>query len=263
MTDVDFPNRMEVATKVDDGVGVIRLDSPETRNSLSNAVLGDLSAALSKLDAAPDVRAVIIAGRDDVFASGANLLDLAAVGAIEHYFGDRARHWDVIRRIRTPTIAAVAGLCLGGGCELAMICDIVVAAESARFGFPETRLGLIPGAGGTQRLTRALGKAKAMEVVLAGRLLTAGEAEASGLIARVADDHAWFDEALRIARELAARSAVALRLAKEAIDASFETGLEAGLALERKAFAIAFSSEEAREGIGAFLAERAGRSRRT
>lgn len=217
-------------------------------------MLAALADQLSGFDTASDVRAVVIAGSDKVFASGADLRDLAA--ADSNRLAERARLWDRIRRTQTPLVAAVSGFCLGGGCELALICDIVVASESARFGLPETKLGLIPGAGGTQRLTRAIGKAKTMEVVLAGRLLSAAEAEAAGLVARVAAPDGWLEDALAIAHEIAARSPVAIRLAKDAVNQSFETPLEAGLTTERERFATAFASEDAREGIAAFLEKR-------
>lgn len=242
-------------------VALIRIDRPETRNALSNELLATLARELTEIDTTDDVRAAVIAGSDKVFASGADLRDLAQMGMTELYFGERFRSWDTVRRTRTPLIAAVSGFCLGGGLELAMMCDIVVASKGARFGLPETSLGLIPGAGGTQRLVRAIGKAKTMEVVLAGRLLDAAEAEAAGLVARVTDADSWLDEALRVAGEIAKRSPIAVRLAKEAVGRSFDTGLETGLDIERKAFAVAFGSEEAREGIAAFLEKREPRWR--
>lgn len=245
-----------IAVERNGRVTVIRLDRPETRNALSNDVLAELARALGQADVDDDVRAVVLAGSEKVFASGADLRDLARMDASELYFGERFRAWDAIRATRTPLVAAVSGFCLGGGLELAMSCDVVVAAEGAKLGLPETSLGLIPGAGGTQRLVRAIGKAKAMEVILAGRLLTAAEAEAAGLVARVTGAHGWFEEAVRLAEEIARRGPIAVRLAKEAVGRAFDTGLEAGLDVERKAFAIAFGSAEAREGIAAFLEKR-------
>ena len=219
-------------------------------------MLGALASALEEADADGGVSAVVVAGSDKVFASGADIRDLAATQTVELYFGARFRLWDRIRRRRTPVVAAVSGFCLGGGCELALMSDIVVASETARFGLPETQLGLIPGAGGTQRLVRVIGKAKAMDVILAGRLLSAAEADAAGLVARVAHAEAWLEQALELAAAVAARAPVAIRLAKEAVDAAFETSLEAGLASERKAFTVAFGSEDAREGLTAFLEKR-------
>jgi enoyl-CoA hydratase len=202
------------------------------------------------------VRCIVVAGSPKVFASGADVRALAGQEATELYFGRRFELWDELRRLRTPTVAAVSGFCLGGGCELALLCDIVVASETARFGLPETALGLIPGAGGTQRLTRAIGKAKAMDVVLSGRLLSAAEAEQSGLVARVTPADEWLDGALELARTVAARAPLAQLLARDAVDRAFETPLEAGLDVERRAFALAFSTADAREGIDAFLAKR-------
>lgn len=250
MTDIGV-----TSDRIDD-VLLVRLDRPESRNSLSNQVLEELARIFGEADAGEGARAAVIAGSDKVFASGADLRELAPREATELYFGDRFRSWDAIRRTRIPLVAAVSGFCLGGGLELAMICDIVVAAEGARFGLPETSLGLIPGAGGTQRLARAIGKAKTMEIILAGRLLTASEAEVAGLVARVTSSDGWLDEALRIAQEIAKRSPVAIRLAKEAVNRSFDAGLETGLDIERKAFTVAFGGADAREGIAAFLEKR-------
>jgi enoyl-CoA hydratase len=181
---------------------------------------------------------------------------LAHTDALGLYFGQRAKYWDDVRRLQVPLVAAVDGYCLGAGFELALLCDIVVASEAAQFGLPETSLGLVPGAGGTQRLPRALGKAKTMEVVLAGRLLTALECERAGIVSRVVPREALLDKATSIAREIASRAPVAQRLAKELVNTAFDLPLEAGLGVERTLFAIAFSSEDAREGIQAFLEKR-------
>jgi enoyl-CoA hydratase len=250
-----------VSVAVADAVGTIRLDDPDTRNALSNETLREIAEAFVAFDAAADVRAVVIAGTDRVFASGADLKALATLDTIDYYFGQRARLWDEIRSVRVPVVAAVSGFCLGAGCELALMSDIVVASESAQFGLPETKLGLIPGAGGTQRLVRAIGKANTMDVVLAGRLLSAREAQVAGLVARVVGPERWLDEAAEVAREIAARSSVATRLAKNAVNTAFESPLEAGLEAERKAFAIALGSEEARRAIAAFLDRRADSDR--
>src|SRR3954470_2439187 len=168
----------------------------------------------------------------------------------------RVERWDAIRNLWTPLVAAVSGYCLGGGCELALSCDLIVAAESARFGQPETSLGIIPGAGGTQRLTRAVGKATAMDVILSGRLLTAAEALAAGLVARVVAQEAWLEEAKRVAREIATKGPVATRLAKEAVDRAYESTLQLGLEYERRALYLAFASEDAKEGLTAFTEKR-------
>lgn len=257
MRGVSEPARVSV--EVAGAVGTIRLDDPDTRNALTNETLRDIAAALAGFDADAEVCAAVIAGSDRVFASGADLNALAELDTIDYYFGERARLWDDIRSARLPVIAAVSGFCLGAGCELALMSDIVVASESAQFGLPETKLGLIPGAGGTQRLARAIGKAKTMDVVLSGRLLSAQEALAAGLVARVVGGERWFDEAGEVAAEVASRSSVATRLAKSAVNTAFEAPLEVGLEAERKSFAIALGSDQARQGIAEFLRRRSAR----
>jgi enoyl-CoA hydratase len=257
----DVPESARVSVEVADAVGTIRLDDPDTRNALSSETLAAIAGALAAFDGGDDVRAAVIAGSDRVFASGADLRALAELDTIDYYFGARARLWDQIRAVRVPVIAAVSGFCLGAGCELALMSDVVIASESARFGLPETKLGLIPGAGGTQRLTRAIGKAATMDVVLTGRLLSAQEALAAGLVSRVVSQERWLEESREAAAEIASRSAVATRLAKNAVNTAFEAPLEAGLEAERKAFAIALGSRQAREGIAEFLAQRSDRAK--
>jgi enoyl-CoA hydratase len=247
---------LDLVTTRDSAVVTVRIDRPEQRNALSDPLLARLADTLGALDVDAGCRAIVLAGSDKVFASGADVRALLERSAVEIYDGDRARYWEALRRLRTPLVAAVSGFCLGGGCELAMIADLVIASETARFGLPETQLGLIPGAGGTQMLPRAIGKAKAMDMVLTGRLLSAAEAERTGLVARVTAADAWLSTAQEVAAEIAARPAVAQRLAKEAIDAAFDTPLHAGLATERRAFAMAFASEDAREGLTAFVEKR-------
>jgi enoyl-CoA hydratase len=237
-------------------VALVRLNNPARRNVLSTPVLGSLAQALGSLDHEPDVGCIVVAGDDRAFAAGADVSELAARTPIELAFGERYRHWAAIRGVSTPLVAAVSGYCLGAGCELAMACDIVIAAESAVFAQPETGLGILPGAGGTQRLARAIGKAKAMDVVLTGRRLTAREAEVAGLVARVVPDDGWLDQARKVAEVVAARSVVAQRLAKEAVDASFEVPLAAGLEYERRLLSLALASDDAREGLSAFVERR-------
>lgn len=245
-----------VLTERDGRVGVVRLNRPQQLNALSAELMHALVDALRALDEDGDVRAIVLAGNERAFAAGADVAELAAATPISLYESRRIDAWDSIRSLRTPTVAAVSGFCLGGGCELAMLCDLIVASETARFGQPEINLGVLPGAGGTQRLTRAVGKAIAMDLILTGRTLTAREALAFGLVARVVAREAWLVEAKRVAAEIAAKGPIAVRLAKQAIDQAFEAPLAAGIELERRAFYLARASEDATEGLHAFVEKR-------
>jgi enoyl-CoA hydratase len=240
----------------DGRVGIVRLNRPKQLNALSDELMEELAVALRDLDADAGIRAIVLAGDERAFAAGADIGELSAATPVALYESRRLERWEAIRGVRTPIVAAVSGFCLGGGCELAMLCDLVVASETARFGQPEINLGVMPGAGGTQRLTRAVGKALAMDMILTGRMLSAREALARGLVARVVAREAWLDEAKRVAREIAAKSPVAVRLAKEAIDQAFETPLAAGVEAERRSFFLARASEDADEGLRAFLEKR-------
>jgi enoyl-CoA hydratase len=237
-------------------VGIVLLNRPEALNALNDEVMGRLVDALVELDDDDGIRCIVLGGSEKAFAAGADIGQMAEASAMEMYEARRIDRWDAIRRVRTPLVAAVSGFCLGGGNELAMACDLIVASETARFGQPETGLGIIPGAGGTQRLTRAIGKAKAMDVILSGRFLTADEAERAGLVARVVAKEAWLEEAKAVARAIAEKGPIAQRLAKESVDKAYESTLESGLDYERKALYLTFASEDAREGLTAFKEKR-------
>ncbi len=237
-------------------IATVLLDRPQQLNALSGELMQELVAALQELDADADVRCIVVGGSERVFAAGADIGEMATATAIDMYVARRVDAWDAIRGIRTPLVAAVSGFCLGGGCELAMACDVVVASETAVFGQPETGLGIIPGAGGTQRLTRAVGKALAMDVILSGRRLTAREALDAGLVARVVAREAWLEEAKRVARDIAAKGPVANELAKEAVVRADEAPLSLGIDYERRLLYLAFSSNDAREGLTAFVEKR-------
>jgi enoyl-CoA hydratase len=216
----------------------------------------ELVRALTELDRDDAIRAIVLGGSERAFAAGADIGELAESSPIDLLRSQRLEAWDAIRALPSPLVAAVSGFCLGGGCELAMLCDLIVASETARFGQPEINLGIFPGAGGTQRLTKAVGKAVAMDVILTGRTLTAQEALAAGLVARVVPREAWLSAAKGVARTIAEKSPVAVRLAKESVDRSFEVPLSAGVEAERRAFALGRASEDAGEGLRAFVEKR-------
>jgi len=238
-------------------VGVVLMNRPKQLNALSGELMGAVVGALQELDADPEIRAIVLGGGERAFAAGADIAELAAGTPVTLYQNRRLDQWDTIRGLHTPVVAAVSGYCLGGGCELAMVCDLIVASETAKFGQPEINLGVLPGAGGTQRLTRAVGKAIAMDMILTGRMIGAREALTLGLVARVVAREAWLDEAKRVASEIAAKGPIAVRLAKEAVDQAFEVPLSAGVEFERRAFYLARSSEDATEGLTAFVEKRA------
>jgi len=241
-----------VLVERDDPIAVLTLNRPQQLNALSEPLMEELVERLQELDRDKSVRCIVLAGSVRAFAAGADIGEMAEASAMDMLSARRVERWDAIRKLWTPLVAAVSGFCLGGGNELAMSCDLIVASETAKFGQPETSLGIIPGAGGTQRLARAVGKAKAMDVVLSGRFLDAWEAERAGLVARVVPAEAWLDEAKRVAREIASKGPVAQRLAKEAVNRAFDSTLELGLEHERRLLYLAFASEDAREGLTAF-----------
>ncbi|WP_276498093.1 enoyl-CoA hydratase-related protein [Pontibacter litorisediminis] len=237
-------------------VALIQLNRPKELNALNLQLMGELRDALKELDENDQVRSIIITGNERAFAAGADIKQMAGKTAIDMLNIDQFSTWDQIRKTKKPIIAAVSGFALGGGCELAMTCDMIVASETAQFGQPEIKIGVMPGAGGTQRLTKAIGKAKAMEMVLTGKFMSAVEAEKHGLINRVVPVELYLDEAFKLAAEVAQMSPVAAKLAKEAVNRSFETNLDEGLYFERKNFYLCFASEDQTEGMNAFVEKR-------
>lgn len=237
-------------------VALVQLNRPNELNALNPALMQQLRDALQTLDRNESVRVIILTGNDKAFAAGADIKEMAELSAIDMLSRDQFATWDLIRKTNKPIIAAVSGFALGGGCELAMMCDMIIASDTAKFGQPEIKIGVLPGAGGTQRLTRAIGKAKAMELVLTGRLLSADEAHFYGLVNKVVPAEMCLHEATQLALEISRMSPVAARLAKEAINRSFETHLDEGLHFERKNFYLAFASEDQKEGMKAFIEKR-------
>ncbi len=235
---------------------LVRLNRPKHLNALNGAVMDALCAALEELDHDDAVRAIVVTGNERAFAAGADIGEMANATPIDMLITNRIGQWDRIRKITKPVIAAVNGWALGGGCELAMTLDLIVAGEGAKFGQPEISIGVIPGAGGTQRLTRAIGKSKAMEMVLTGEPITAAQAERAGLVARVTQDELCVEDALELAATIATKSPLALRLAKEAVNAAYEMSLTDALAHERRLFYLLFASEDQKEGMAAFLEKR-------
>jgi enoyl-CoA hydratase len=245
-----------VIVEKDGAVGVVTLNRPQALNALSYGLVKDLSMAMQALDQDAEVRVIIVTGGETVFAAGADIKEMAERGPFDELIQKRLAHRDKINKISKPVIAAVNGFALGGGCELAMSCDIIVAAESARFGQPEVNLGIIPGSGGTQRLTRVLGKHRAMELILTGDMLNAADAERLGLVNRVVPGELCLEEAKNIARKIAAKPQLAIKAAKEAVLKAANSALDEGLEFERKSFYLLFASEDRSEGMKAFLEKR-------
>ena len=238
------------------GVALIRLNRPQVLNALSPALLDELAGAAVACDRDPSIGCIVITGNEKAFSAGADIGKMADSSAVDMLNSGMIDRWNKLRGIRKPVIAAVSGHCLGGGCELAMICDIIVASESARFGQPEINIGVIPGAGGTQRITKALGKSLAMEVVLNDRRISAAEALRYGLASRVSPLENYLDEALELAQQIAARAPLAVQMGKSAINKSFELGLSEAMDLEQKLFYLLFATEDQKEGMAAFLEKR-------
>jgi enoyl-CoA hydratase len=246
-----------VITTREEPIATVQINRPDVLNALNEEVLDALVKELSALDDDDAIRCIVLTGNERSFAAGADIKEAFVTATpISMLKQDLTSKWEAIRRIRTPIIAAVSGYALGGGCELAMICDIIVASETAQFGQPEINLGIIPGAGGTQRLTRAVGKYRANELILTGRRIKADEAKAIGLVAQVYPAASWLDDAKTLARTIAEKPPVAARLATEAVDLAWNSTLDAGLEFERKAFYLLFATEDKKEGVDAFVNKR-------
>jgi enoyl-CoA hydratase len=237
-------------------VGLIRLNRPQALNALNSALIHDLTRALDAFEADAAIGCMVITGSDKAFAAGADIKEMADKTFDQAYLGDFAANWDRAATVRKPVIAAVAGFALGGGCELAMQCDLIIAADNAKFGQPEIKLGVIPGIGGTQRFTRAVGKAKAMDIMLTGRMMDVEEAERSGLVARIVPLASLVEEAVKVAETIASMSLPSVLAAKEAVNRAFETSLAEGVRFERRVFHSLFATADQKEGMAAFIAKR-------
>jgi enoyl-CoA hydratase/carnithine racemase len=245
-----------VETSVEGHVALLRLNRPDARNALSPEMMERIAAELERLDPDPEVRCAVIAGSDEFFAAGADIRSMAERSLPEALYHPAASFWRRLAAVRTPLIAAVSGYALGGGCELALACDMIVADENARFGQPEIRLGIIPGGGGTQRLARVIGKQRAMEYVLTGKRFGAAEAEAMGLVNKVVPGGSWLDEAMALAAAVAKQPPIAARLAKQAVLVAEEAALSPGIENERRLYELAMATEDRVEGMKAFLDKR-------
>ena len=242
-----------ILVEVEDAVATIRLNRPEALNALNSQLLDELAEALSEMDASPRVGAIVLTGSEKAFAAGADIKEMAPKGFADMFLEDLfAAQSETILRCRKPVVAAVAGYCLGGGCELAMMCDLIIAADTARFGQPEVNLGIMPGIGGTQRLTRLVGKSKAMEMCLTGRMMDATEAERAGLVTRVVPARDLVRDARETAAKIAEKSPLAVRAIKEAVNRAYETTLREGILFERRLFDALFATEDQAEGMAAF-----------
>ncbi len=247
---------IKVTEQYQPGIALIQLYRPKELNALNPQLMQEVRDALQEFDKNENVKVIIITGNDQAFAAGADIKQMADKSAIDMQIMDQFSTWDQIRKTKKPIIAAVSGFALGGGCEFVMTCDMVIASETAKFGQPEIKIGTMPGAGGTQRLTKAIGKAKAMELILTGRFLSAQEAHFYGLVNKVVPVEMYMHEAVELAKEIAQMSTIAVQLAKEAVNRSFETQLDEGLMFERKNFYLTFASEDQKEGMKAFIEKR-------
>lgn len=245
-----------ILTETDGHVGIIRLNRPKVLNALNPELMSMLAAQTEAYDKDPNIHVILISGSEKAWAAGADIGDMAEQSAISMYERDQFATWERIKRVKKPIVAAVSGWCLGGGCELMMHCDVIIASETTQFGQPEINIGVMPGAGGTQRLTRAVGKALAMDVILSGRFLTAAEALEHGLVSRVVPKEHFYTEALKVAHTMASKGPLSLRFAKEGVLKAFETTLSEGLEYERKLFYMLFATEDQKEGMRAFVEKR-------
>ena len=250
-------NDAAVLSEKRDRVGLLRLNRPTALNAINAQLISELDAALTAMSQDPTIGCVVLTGSERAFAAGADIREMRDKDFVDAYLEDFLGRWESVSRFRKPLVAAVSGFALGGGCELAMMCDLILASETAQFGQPEIKLGIPPGAGGTQRLTRAIGKAKAMDLCLTGRMMNAEEAERAGLVARVLPSSALLEEALEVARIIASMSLPAAMMVKECVNRAFETFLSEGLKRERHMFYSAFATRDQKEGMAAFLEKRA------
>ncbi|MEE6175914.1 enoyl-CoA hydratase [Mycobacterium sp. 050134] len=256
MTDSSPKNYETILVEREDRVGIITLNRPQALNALNTQVMNEVTAAAADFDEDPSIGAIIITGSPKAFAAGADIKEMAGLAFADAFGADFFAPWAKLAAVRTPTIAAVAGHALGGGCELAMMCDLLIAADTAKFGQPEIKLGVLPGMGGSQRLTRAIGKAKAMDLILTGRTIGAEEAERSGLVSRVVPADDLLTEAKAVATTISQMSRSAARMAKEAVNRAFESTLAEGLLYERRLFHSTFATDDQSEGMAAFIEKR-------
>ena len=238
------------------GIGVIQINRPQVLNALSLQTMTEIVEAMEQFEQSEDIRCIVIHGNEKAFAAGADIKEMSGAGSMQMLERDQFAKWERIRSIKKPIIGAISGFALGGGCELAMNCDMLIVSETAQFGQPEINIGVMPGAGGTQRLTRAIGKVRAMEIALTGRMISAREAWRCGLVNKVVPVESYFQEAIALAAEIAAKAPIAVKLIKESILKSFSTTLEGGLEFERKNFYLLFSSDDQKEGMNAFIEKR-------
>ncbi len=245
-----------IIVETDGAVGIIRLNRPKALNALNSRLIQELNVALDEFEMDPDIGALVLTGSEKAFAAGADIKELQLLTYMDAYLSDTIRSWERLSYFRKPAIAAVAGFALGGGCELAMMCDFILAAENAKFGQPEVKLGILPGAGGTQRLSRFVGKSKAMEMCLTGRMMDAQEAERSGLVSRIVPLDQLIEEAVKTARQIAAMSLPIAMQIKDCINSAYESTLTEGVKFERRNFHAAFATHDQKEGMTAFIEKR-------